>query len=943
MISKRRFYTFLCCCALVLFLSTAAESQPYDFWQPMLHTEALQWPMPGHVVQFCSYARNGGNSDLGYYYGVDRGWNILCDVHGQGLVTQIWFTASPLADTSRIRIFVNDTVTALIDTSIKTFMGHMAPFTPPLADSMSGSWYCHVPIPFSSHVRITYRGSLIYYHVEALALDAGRTVTPLTMPPSTDFTAHVDSLRNRSSNPQQPAWATRSLVRVDTQTTLSAGATRTLLLRAGMGGCRRLFVRIGDHTQAIMENVWINIFTDYSPAPDLSGPLSTLFGAAQGWNVYRSAYTGMLGDSLYLNLPIAYQKQLRIEASNRTTSSQNITLSAELATLSSADIGPCKLRGIYHIENPTRPWTPYTDLAVKGKGCFIGDLLDMQGPGSYVLEGDETMFRDGETQPFWHGTGTDDYFLSGYYWAGARGCTALGFQGCIGFFRYGNQAAYRWFVCDPVPFNSSFLLNRDVGPWGQVAANYRSMAFCFLGRTLWEVADSSGDGKSFSGEALYLTGHHLAPGTAVRSVRWGNYELGLLDSVCLANNDSVVQVAVRAPNGLQQGCQWLTAQVGDHRDTVSSGCWTHVAYPDLLFIPRRADPDTFLSRGDTIDIDMNGLVPGATAQLFAGGYSLPWAGTPPIANASGSLRAPAVLNLPLSPGDYEIRALSPESPVAVCRQHLKLRSFYRYEVEEMDTAGWLGTSYQTQFGQDFALPGNTYPWGRGVIRFIQGNGVGAFLRVRFSMAVADTYRIAYFFGRTGGGAQIRTTIDSTVDINSYDSYFVTPGGWRYSRSDTVWGAPQWLSAGPHTLRFEMVGRNPQAFNWQEILDQIILFRDAAKFGTMPQCVIGLTAYRVSTGICLRWQSVQADTAGHPLVPNSYAIYRATLSDSLFRYLTEVPGSQTFFVDTSFSRPDTGTVFYCVTARSGIVLMPTVIRVWDQSGVAPVDMDNKQRR
>jgi hypothetical protein len=928
---------------VILLMPLAALAQPYDFWRPMLHTEALQWPVPGHAVQFSSYARNGGNNDMGQYYGRDAyGWNILCDVQGAGLVTQMWFTYDHFADSNRIRIFIDDTVHALIDTSMRQLFGHITPFIPPLADSSVGSWYCHVPIPFGSRCRITYKGVYIYYHAEALALDAGRTVTAFTWPPSSTYLSRLDSLRARSTTPEKPAWITRSYQVVDTQTTISANSgPKAVISRRGCGGLRRLFVRLSDQTQATMENIWVRIFTDDSPGPDLAGPLSGLMGAAQGSRVYRSAYTGMMGDSIYLNVPISFARNVKVELWNRTSTSQQIRAIAEIATLTPADIGPYKLHGYFHIENPTRQWSPYHVCNLYGAGCFLGTLLDMQGPGTFVLEGDETMYRDGEAQPFWYGTGTDDYFLSGYYWAGAH-TVYLGFQGCLRFYHM-NIAAYRWHICDPVPFKSKFAMNFEVGWYNQVAGNYRSTIFYFAQRPKWDVADSSGDGKSFRGEVLYLTGYQLTPGTRINTVKWGNTLLNFSDTVRTVNADSVVKLTVRMPSMNVDGCQWLTAMVGSRRDTIGLHCWEHSYSPDMAFTPHRLDMDTLLARGDTLDVTMYGLIPGASAQVYAGGYNLPWTGSAPTAGTDGTLRGTAALSPPLYPGNYELTGVSGGSPEAVADGRLKIRPYYRLEVEDMDTAGWQGTALTKQYALEYAPTGVTDPWGRGVIRYLQGSGAGAFVKVRFNLAVADTYRINYFFARTGGGAKIRTTIDSTVDLNSYNSYYATPGLYTYVRSDTVRGTWHRLSAGPHTLRFEIVGRDTLANGWKALLDQIIIARDPAKFGTVPQRVTGLTAYRVPTGVRLLWRRVQADTAGHPLILSAYAVYRATSRDSLFHYLAEVPGTQTFFVDTNISRRDTGNVFYCVTARTGATLSPAVIRVWDQKDVAPVDMENERRR
>jgi hypothetical protein len=100
----------------------------YDFWSHMLHSEALLDTLPFEVQHFSSWARNGGNSDMGYYQGsAGGGWNVLCDVAGPGVMAEFWCTRGSLSDTCRLRIFVDDTTQAVIDTSLRRLLAELSP------------------------------------------------------------------------------------------------------------------------------------------------------------------------------------------------------------------------------------------------------------------------------------------------------------------------------------------------------------------------------------------------------------------------------------------------------------------------------------------------------------------------------------------------------------------------------------------------------------------------------------------------------------------------------------------------------------------------------------------------------------------------------------------------------------------------------------------------
>jgi len=216
---------------------SASPCQSPDVWRPILHTEALLDSIPGTAFHFSSYARNGGNNDMGQYYGTDPfGWKILCDVTGPGVVTEFWCTRRPWSDTLRLRVFVDNLSQPAIDTTISRLLGETWPFVPPLADSAMAAWFSYVPIAFQSCVRICYRGASLYYHVNGLSLPVGTDVEPFATPPSPSYQSRLDSLFDRLENPQRPAWPDHTPLYAQGTAQLAAGACSTPAPYAGSGG-----------------------------------------------------------------------------------------------------------------------------------------------------------------------------------------------------------------------------------------------------------------------------------------------------------------------------------------------------------------------------------------------------------------------------------------------------------------------------------------------------------------------------------------------------------------------------------------------------------------------------------------------------------------------------------------------------------------------------------
>lgn len=118
-------------------------------------------------------------------------------------------------------------------------------------------------------------------------------------------------------------------------------------------------------------------------------------------------------------------------------------------------------------------------------------------------------------------------------------------------------------------------------------------------------------------------------------------------------------------------------------------------------------------------------------------------------------------------------------------------------------------------------------------------------------------------------------------------------------------------------RFEIIGRNPSSTSWEIIIDQMLLRHDPAMPVRVPRTVTHLTACFAPEGVRLRWAQVQQDTAGAPLAPEAYAIYRALGPDSIFRLLAEVSGADSVYTDIEAPAVSGAAVYYVVTARAGL--------------------------
>jgi hypothetical protein len=106
-------------------------------------------------------------------------------------------------------------------------------------------------------------------------------------------------------------------------------------------------------------------------------------------------------------------------------------------------------------------------------------MQPLRGRGLWFLEGDERVFVDGERTPSIVGTGTEDYFSSGWYFdTGPYSSLYHGLT--IKDSLSGRVSAYRWHVEDPIPFARSIRFTIEHGGTNDAPrTDYSSVAFWY--------------------------------------------------------------------------------------------------------------------------------------------------------------------------------------------------------------------------------------------------------------------------------------------------------------------------------------------------------------------------------------------------------------------------------------------------------------------------------
>ncbi|MEE3920302.1 DUF2961 domain-containing protein [Micromonospora sp. BRA006-A] len=128
-----------------------------------------------------------------------------------------------------------------------------------------------------------------------------------------------------------------------------------------------------------------------------------------------------------------------------------------------------------------------------GRGRFVGVSQTMRGHiiggnTRNYLEGDERVHVDGSPTPQIYGTGTEDFYESGWYFN--RGEYSDVFTGNTAHLVRGGgcadecDAAYRLMIGDAVAYGTALRFGIEHGPANDMPAEYASTAFLYTQRTV---------------------------------------------------------------------------------------------------------------------------------------------------------------------------------------------------------------------------------------------------------------------------------------------------------------------------------------------------------------------------------------------------------------------------------------------------------------------------
>jgi hypothetical protein len=247
----------------------------------------------------------------------------------------------------------------------------------------------------------------------------------------------------------------------------------------------------------------------------VDAPVGEFFGSGLGEYDTRTLFSSIdaTADGWYTAWwPMPYGRSATFELVNGsgvpiTGAVAEVTSAPDRAVAGGLSSGRLGYFNATHRRGGTVPEQSWNFLEAEGTGVFYGVTHSMRGniPAGNrrnYLEGDETVYVDGAASPTLYGTGSEDFYESGWYFRdgttyvmpeAGNPAYELDGDGC----RYDCTGAYRLMVGDAVSFGSSLSFAIEHGPADNEPADYSSTAYWYgtAGKSLSEtdVVDTASD------------------------------------------------------------------------------------------------------------------------------------------------------------------------------------------------------------------------------------------------------------------------------------------------------------------------------------------------------------------------------------------------------------------------------------------------------------------
>ncbi|MGD9418410.1 MAG: glycoside hydrolase family 172 protein [Verrucomicrobiota bacterium JB025] len=342
---------------------------------------------------------------------------VMMDHEGPGAIVRTWMPwENPGAGGSKgtMRFYLDGSdEPVLVGNKLGLFDGSgLIPF--PFAHSSLRSAVNFFPIPYAKRCKVTLDQIPHFYIFTFREYDRETPVRTFTMEDFEAAKGLTETTGRKLLNPVARAGAEPLAL----STTLGAGEEKSLELPAGTAAVRELSVKLGNYENPeVTRQVILRI--EFDGKETVWCPVGDFFGSGVGLNPVQGWYRTVAEDgTMTCRWVMPYQKGGKVTLLNLGDEAVEAKLEVKTGEWKwdeNSMYFHAGWRGQYPL--PTRPYSDWNYVTLKGRGVYVGDTLTIMNPvEKWWGEGDEKIWVDGEGFPSMFGTGTEDYYA--YSWGG---------------------------------------------------------------------------------------------------------------------------------------------------------------------------------------------------------------------------------------------------------------------------------------------------------------------------------------------------------------------------------------------------------------------------------------------------------------------------------------------------------------------------------------------
>jgi hypothetical protein len=434
----------LLCFASVSCSRKTEETKDLKYFLHQLYTlDNLPLLEDSHTYISSTWDTTGGNSDGDCFKNQEGTTNILLDVDGPGCIHRIFTGVTHgFIDVStfgtKIQVFIDNDPAPIYNMEVaKFFDDHTGPFPYPFVFQKTYPGILF-PIPFARHCKIQLVNDREvnwgnYWQVVYTKYHDDVKVKSLTLPFSRDEQEELDKackawLKAESEAPALPSqWMVVKNFPIESH---NAG----VLNYKGSGVIKEMRISVLPDDAEVLQHTRMQIQWDGHPEKSVDVPMGYFFGNAdyQNQKQFSSLLLGINDTEVYARFPMPFSEGFIITFDNKSKENiENISVKLLIekkkmipenwgrfhATWKEIQIDSTVHQNYPRFGKSVKPFLVLLDVE-NCRGKYIGNLLHVAWPyptwwgeGDWLIWSDESGFP-----PHYHGTGTEEYYNSGWCW-----------------------------------------------------------------------------------------------------------------------------------------------------------------------------------------------------------------------------------------------------------------------------------------------------------------------------------------------------------------------------------------------------------------------------------------------------------------------------------------------------------------------------------------------